>query len=59
MNVLTVSKVERDKFRFTECDNEKYENHIRVTMKDYTKSMERITEIRKYIDHHDLLLIEF
>ena len=32
-----------------------YENQIRVKMKDFAKSMEKITEIRKGIDHHDPL----
>ena len=32
--VLTVSEVERDKFRFTDWDVERYEDVVNVSMKD-------------------------
>ena len=32
---LTLSKIERDKFRFTELNIEKYGDQIKVTMDDY------------------------
>ena len=34
VEVLTVSKVERDRFRFTRWEVEKYEDIVRVSMKD-------------------------
>ena len=51
-----ISKLEKDMFRFTGWDIEKYDNQIEVTMKYYAKSMEMITGIRKGDDHHDLLI---
>lgn len=36
---LTVSKVERDRFRYTGLDIEKFEDQVRVSMKDYAKIM--------------------
>lgn len=53
---LTLSKVEKDKFRFIGWDIEKFEDQIRVTMKDYARSIEEVTDIRKVIDHHDPLM---
>ena len=50
--VLTFSKIERDKIRFTGWDIEKYENQIRITMKDYVESMEKINEIGTGEDCH-------
>ena len=50
-----MSKVERDRFRFTGWDIEKFEDQVRVTMKDYVKSMEKIMSIRKGVDRHDPL----
>ena len=43
----TVSKVERGKFRFTEWDIHKFEDVIKVSMKDYTNSMEEVKDIRR------------
>ena len=54
-DALMVSMVEKDKFRFTSWDIEKYDNQVRATRKDYAKSIERITEIRKGDNHHDSL----
>ena len=44
--VLNGSKVERDKFRFTGIDIEKYEDRIRISMEDYAESMQGVDEIR-------------
>ena len=44
--VLNVSKVERDKFRFTGIDVEKYEDRIRISMEDYAESIQGVYEIR-------------
>ena len=52
---INVSKVERDKFRFTGWDIKKFKYPVVVTIKDYAKSMDQITEIRKGDDHHDPL----
>ena len=41
-----MSKVGRDRFRFTGWHIEKYVNQIRVTLKDYAESMENINEIK-------------
>ena len=45
--VLTVSKDERDRFRFTRCEVEKYDDIVRVSMKDYAQSWNEIEPIRK------------
>ena len=47
MGTHAVLKVEKDRFMFTGRDIDMYEGEIRVTLNDYVKSMERITEIRK------------
>ena len=44
---LTVSKVERDRFRFTGWDIERFEDQVKVSIKDYANSLKDITEIRK------------
>lgn len=46
-SVLTVSKVEKNKFRFTGIDIHKSENEIVISMEDYAKSIEEIQDIRK------------
>merc|ERR1719228_2215901 len=43
---LSVSKVEKNKFRFTGVDIEKTEEGITISMDDYANSLEFITEIR-------------
>ena len=45
-DALTVSKVEKDKFRFMGWDIE-YEDVIKVLMINYAQSWKDITEIRK------------
>ena len=47
--------MEREKFRFSGWDIEKYEDRIMVTMKDYAESIERISEIRTGEDCHEPL----
>ena len=47
LDILTISKVEKDKFRFNGLAIEKYENHIKVMMKDYANSLKEISGIRK------------
>ena len=44
---LTVSKVERDKFRFSGWDIEKYEDQVKVSIEDYSNNLKEITDIRK------------
>ena len=44
---LTVSKIERDNFRYTGIDVKTVENGIEVEMKDYVDSLEEVKEIRK------------
>ena len=56
--VLTVSKDERDRFRFTGCEVEKYDNIVRVSMKDYAQSLNEIVQIRKAYRHKKLSRIE-
>ena len=51
---MTVSKVERDKLRFTGWDIERYEDKIKVAIQNYVNSLKEITEIRK-ADRHDRL----
>ena len=44
---LTVSKIERDKFRYTGIDVSTVEDGIEIDMEDYVDSLEEIKEIRK------------
>ena len=44
---FTVSKVEKDEFRFTGLDVKAKEGKIEVSMEDYANSVEEIKEIRK------------
>ena len=44
---LTVSKIERDNFRYTGIDVKTVENGVEVEMKDYVDSLEEVKEIRK------------
>ena len=46
-NELTVSKVKRDKFRFTELDISMVDDAIEVEMNDYMNSLKDIKEIGK------------
>ena len=58
VEVLTVSKVERDRFRFTRWEVEKYEDIVRVSIKDYAQSLNEIVQIRKAYRHKKLSRIE-
>ena len=44
---LTVSKIERDNFRYTGIDVKTVEDGIEVEMEDYVESLEEVREIRK------------
>lgn len=46
-DTLTLSRVDRDKFKFTLWDIEKYQDPVKVSMKDIVNSFKEITEIRK------------
>ena len=46
-NTLTVSKIERSKFRFTGIDVEKVSDGVVLSMEDYAQSIEEIKEIRR------------
>ena len=54
VEVWTVFKVERHKFRFTRWDVEKYQDVVKVSIKDYAQSLKEIEEIRKAITHKTL-----
>ena len=44
---LTVSKVERDKFRYTGIDVCATDDGIEIKMEDYVESLEEVKEVRK------------
>ena len=50
VEVLTVSKLGRDKFIFTAWDMQKYENGERVCMREYADSFKLIENIQRRID---------
>ena len=52
---LTMSKIEEDCFRFTGLDIKKVDKGIKVSIEDYTNSLEDIKEIRKVDDQNELL----
>jgi hypothetical protein len=43
---LQISKVERNKFRFTSIDIEKTSEGIKISMNDYANSLQDVTDIR-------------
>ena len=51
---LKVSKMEKNKFRISGWDIERYEDQIKVSMQDYANSLKEIMEIRK-ADRYDRL----
>ena len=55
---LTVSKVEKDKFRFTGLDISAVEDGIEIAMADYVKSMEDVKDIRKADRDEELASLE-
>ena len=52
---LTMSKIEEDCFRFTGLDIKKVDKGIKVSIEDYTNSLEDIKEIRKVEDQNEPL----
>ena len=44
---LTISKIEKDKFRYTGIDVATVEDRIKIEMEDYVDSLEEVKEIRK------------
>ena len=44
---LTISKVEEDKFRYTGLDVNIISDGIEISMEEYAKSLQNLTEIRK------------
>ena len=47
---MTISKVEEDKFRYTGLDVNIIPDGIEISMEEYAKSLQNITEIRKVDD---------
>ena len=46
---LTVSKIERDNFRYIGIDVKTVDDGIKIEMKDYVDSLEEVKEIRKVV----------
>ena len=46
---LTVSKIEKDSFRYTDIDVKTTEDGIEIEMQDYVDSLEEVKEIRKAV----------
>ena len=44
---MTVSKVERNKFRYTGLDAEALGNSIKISMQQYVNTLEIVEDIRK------------
>ena len=55
---LTVSKIERNKFRYTGIDVSTVEDGIEIEMEDYVDSLEEIKEIQKADRDEDLTKAE-
>ena len=55
---LTISKIEKDKFRFNGIDFLKTDKGIEISMKDYAESIEEIKDIRKAKKEEPLTKIE-
>ena len=55
---LTVSKIEKDKFRYTGIDVSAVDDGIEVQMEDYLDSLEEIKEIQKADRDEDLTKAE-
>ena len=55
---FTVSKVEKDEFRFTRLDVKTEKEKIEVSMEDYASSVEPIVEIRKTERKENLTKLE-
>ena len=52
---LTISKVEEDNFRYTGLDVNVISDGIEISMEEYAKSLQNITDIRKVDDRNELL----
>ena len=59
LETLTVSQMEKDKFRFTSWDVEKYEDQVKVSMKDYANRLKEIKNISKADKNEALNKLEF
>ena len=55
---MTISKVERGRFRFTGLDILRQENSMVMSMEDYVRSLEDITEIWKADSDEPLTRLE-
>ena len=55
---LTVSKIERDRFRYTGIDVSAVEDGIEIQMEDYVDSLEEVKEIQKADKDEDLTKVE-
>ena len=55
---LTVSKVEKNSFRFTGIDVKKVSDGIEISMEDYSNSIEEVMEIRKVKKDEPLTKVE-
>ena len=55
---LTVSKIERDRFRYTSIDVSAVEDRIEIQMEDYVDSLEEVKEIRRADKDEDLTKVE-
>ena len=56
---LTISKIERDNFRYTGLDISTVKEGIEIEMKDYVNSLQDVGEIRKVAKNEDLTKSEF
>ena len=55
---LTVSKIERDRFRYTGIDVSAVDDGIEIQMEDYVDSLEEVKEIQKSNRDEDLTKLE-
>ena len=55
---LTVSKIEKDNFRYTGIDVSTTDDGIEIQMEDYVECLEIIKEIRKADREEDLTKLE-
>ena len=52
---LTISKVEEDKYRYTGLNVNLISDGIEISMEEYAKSLQHLTEIRKVNDRSEPL----
>ena len=55
---MTVSKIERDNFRYTGIDVSTTDDGIEIQMEDYVESLEEMKEIQKADREEDLTKLE-